>query len=278
MDIVKYGRTKVKVGDCVSVPSSYFGAEYQREIHKALASKCSRIYGRVTCVRDGNRHFDVTWDVDGEVTRAMCLDNVNYEPHDTPPQKVDASTSVITMEDFEELAGSLEQCSSSKAAKEHALLYEDFVEPIFDTLYTLFHGDGNSRIDCMSAHLVPCAPGTVVHNKKMLPTEDKFQIVEVLNDDEDEEHCSGAFVVWDKGHVSIRSENGSEYKKNEGRKNAKKSKGKEKQIKKKTTCKTDESEEEDAGEDEEEEEEEEVSEGMWKVGGTGVLERRSVKR
>ena len=96
MDIVKYGRTKVKVGDCVSVPSSYFGAEYQREIHKALASKCSRIYGRVTCVRDGNRHFDVTWDVDGEVTRAMCLDNVNYEPHDTPPQKVDTSTSVTT--------------------------------------------------------------------------------------------------------------------------------------------------------------------------------------
>ena len=85
MDIVKYGRTKVKVGDCVSVPSSYFGAEYQREIHKALASKCSRIYGRVTCVHDGNsRRFDVmTWDVDGEVTRAMCLDNVNYEPHMT---------------------------------------------------------------------------------------------------------------------------------------------------------------------------------------------------
>ena len=89
------------------------------------------------------------------------------------------------MEDFEELTGSLEQCSS-KAAKEHALLYEDFVEPIFDTLYTFFCGDGNSRIDSMSAHLVPCAPGTVIHNKKMLPTEDKFQIVEVLNDDEDE--------------------------------------------------------------------------------------------
>ena len=28
METVKFGRTKIKVGDCVSVPNDYFGAEY----------------------------------------------------------------------------------------------------------------------------------------------------------------------------------------------------------------------------------------------------------
>ena len=28
METVKFGRTKVKIGDCVSVPNIYFGAEY----------------------------------------------------------------------------------------------------------------------------------------------------------------------------------------------------------------------------------------------------------
>ena len=203
----KRGRTKVNVGDCVSVPSSYFGADYQKEIEKALGSKCRRIYGRVKLVRDGNRSFDVSWDVDGDVTKAMCLDNVKYEAHDTPQQKVNdtpqqevnnAATLVITMEDFEGLAGALEQGTASKAAEQHALLFEDFVQPDYDTLYTLFRGDRDSHIDCFTAHLVPCNPGTVVHNKKMLPTEDKFEIVEVLNEDEDEDHCCGAFIVWDR--------------------------------------------------------------------------------
>ena len=169
MDPLKSRRTKVSVGDCVSVASSYFGSEYQKAINEALGFACTRIVGRVTRVRDKNRSFDVSWDVDGEITMAMSLDQVTYEPRDTPTQKVDESSSIITMEDFEGLHISLEQGSSSKAAEDHALVHEDFVEPITDTLYTLFRRHGNSLIDCMSAYLVPCMPETLVHYKKMLP-------------------------------------------------------------------------------------------------------------
>ena len=44
MDIVKYGRVKVKVGDCVSVNSNYFGASFDEKMRN-LGFEDGRIYG-----------------------------------------------------------------------------------------------------------------------------------------------------------------------------------------------------------------------------------------
>ena len=67
MDTVKFGRTKVKVGDCVSVPNDYFGNTYLQLI-KDADIPYNRIYGCVTNVKDGNRSFSVKWDFDQETT------------------------------------------------------------------------------------------------------------------------------------------------------------------------------------------------------------------
>ena len=90
-----------------------------------------RIYGCVTFVIDGNRNFTVKWDFDQETTPSMSLEKVQYEPIDTPLQV--KSASVITAEDFEGMAGDLEQGSSTKAAETHALIVEEFGEALNDS-------------------------------------------------------------------------------------------------------------------------------------------------
>ena len=77
MDTVKYGRTKVKVGDCVSVPSNYFGPEYQAALQtNGLTSE--KLYGRVTNIIRGNSSFVVRWDAEKDET-TMSLTKVTYE-------------------------------------------------------------------------------------------------------------------------------------------------------------------------------------------------------
>ena len=105
MESVKFGRIKVKVGDSVSVPNDYFGTAF-KDMLEGVGVLDERIYGCVLNVIEGNRKFDVKWDYDGQIT-STCLDKVSYEAHDTPLQH--QSSSVITAEDFEGLAGSLEQ-------------------------------------------------------------------------------------------------------------------------------------------------------------------------
>ena len=75
METVKFGRTKIKVGDCVSIPNDYFGDGYLQLIKDAGVHD-DRIYGCVTSVIDGNRNFTVKWDFDQEITPSMSLEKV----------------------------------------------------------------------------------------------------------------------------------------------------------------------------------------------------------
>ena len=78
----------------------------------------------MTKVVEGNRQFEVKWDLDGETT-TMSLSKVQYESVDTPLQ-IQSETSIITTEDFEGMVGDLEQGTTSDAAKMHTLLVEEF--------------------------------------------------------------------------------------------------------------------------------------------------------
>ena len=121
----------------------------------------------------------------------MSLEKVQYEPIDTPLQV--KSGSVITAEDFEGMAGDLEQGSSTKAADTHALIVEEFGESLNDStceqnittpqnkIYTTFVGDGKTRKDCLLGELIPRPPGSVVHCKTLPENQAKFLITEVLD-------------------------------------------------------------------------------------------------
>ena len=209
---MKFGRTKIKVGDCVSVPNDYFG-DGCLQLIKDAGVHDDRIYGCVTSVIDGHRNFTVKWDFDQEITPSMSLEKVQYEPIDTPLQV--KSGSVITTEDFEGMAGDLEQGSSTKAADTHALTVEEFGESLNDStceqnittpqnkIYTIFVGDGKMRKDCLLGELIPCPPGSVVHCKTLTENQAKYLITEVLDMWESFDadfHHPGAYVAWDKDH------------------------------------------------------------------------------
>ena len=76
METVKFGRTKIKVGDCVSVPNDYFGDGYLQLIKDAGVHD-DRIYSCVTFVIDGNRNFTMKWDFDQETTPSCLLKKFN---------------------------------------------------------------------------------------------------------------------------------------------------------------------------------------------------------
>eukprot|EP00111_Clytia_hemisphaerica_P006743 TCONS_00019504-protein len=209
MDTVKFGRTKIKVGDCVSVSNNYFGNGYLQSITDAGLDH-QRIYGRVTSICEGNRNFAVKWDFDQEITYSMSLEKVQYEQFDTPLQA--KPKTVITAEDFEGLAGDQEQCSASKAAETHALLYEDFAgamdektadkENLDATTYTLFVDSGKTRKNCLLGRLISSADDSLVHGKKLTEKRSKFLITKVLDNTwkgfDADFHTAGAFVAWDK--------------------------------------------------------------------------------
>ena len=58
METVKFGRTKIKVRDFISVPHYYFGDVYLQLI-KDAGIHDDHIYDHVTFVIDGNRNFTV---------------------------------------------------------------------------------------------------------------------------------------------------------------------------------------------------------------------------
>ena len=60
METIKFGQTKVKVEDCVSVPNSYFRTKYQQALTAAGIAD-EKTFGWMTKVVDGNRQFEVTW-------------------------------------------------------------------------------------------------------------------------------------------------------------------------------------------------------------------------
>ena len=89
MDLVKRGRDKIKKSDCVSIKNNYFGKEFEKYMHE-LGFADGIIYGRVTEVKDGNRDFTVTWDIDGQVSKHMKLEKVKLESGNTPKQIVES--------------------------------------------------------------------------------------------------------------------------------------------------------------------------------------------
>ena len=109
METVKFGRVKVKIGDCVSVPSIYFGAEYLAALQaNGLGDK---LFGHVTQVLRGNSSFVVKWDLEQDET-TMSLDKVTYEGEGIPLQQVEP------------------QGTSVEAADTHALLIENNLEDV----------------------------------------------------------------------------------------------------------------------------------------------------
>lgn len=202
MDAVKQGRVKVKKGDCVSVPSNYFGASFEVQL-KNLGFKDGRIYGRVIKVIDGNRNFAVEWDYDQQISNFMSMDKVEHEQPDTPRQ----CNPVITEKDFEGLAGDLAQGASNSVVETHALIEEEFVEPISEDTYFLFIKDRKESKNCLVGKLYPSKPGILVHNKPLLNTQWKFRIYEVLETNwegyDEDFHCVGTFVAWDIENTRI---------------------------------------------------------------------------
>ena len=119
-------KSKVKIGDCVSVPSIYFGAEYLAAL-QANGLGDNKLYGHVTQVLRGNSSFVVKWDLEQNET-TMSLDKVIYEGAGIPLQQVEP------------------QGTSVEAADTHALLIEnnlgdvssDSASPIKSPSCTLF--------------------------------------------------------------------------------------------------------------------------------------------
>ena len=127
---------------------------------------------------------------------------------------------VITVEDFEGLAGDQEQCSSRKAAETHSLLSEDFAKTLGENpiekengnpkaiTYTLFVGNGKTRKNCMLGELIPSTADSLAHGKKLTEKRSKLLITKVLDtwkDFDADFHNPGAYVAWDKDNYCSQS-------------------------------------------------------------------------
>ena len=60
--VKRSGRVKIKVGDCVCVPGTYFGKHYADQLYEKYC--VVKVIGRVTEVISGNSIFNVQWDID----------------------------------------------------------------------------------------------------------------------------------------------------------------------------------------------------------------------
>ena len=127
MDLAKRGRNKVcvSVGDCVSISSSYFGADYVKELGLEV------VYGRIVEIVNGNRDFNVKWDIDRLTSKGMNLEKVTLEKRDTPTQVI--ASSIITEDDFQ----TADQGTSREASETHALIVEEFDSVTDDKVYFL---------------------------------------------------------------------------------------------------------------------------------------------
>ena len=217
MDLVKRGRTRIAVGDCVSLPTSYWGTSYacndvlkEQNIH--------RLYGRVSKIDQFNL-FTVVWDIDQQVSDKMSLNisELRHEPLNTPKQLL-ASTAPsvgsidvpsdpsnpIEVDTLKQLLTSTassvgssdpsnpvevqEQCSSAtRVNEEHALVVEDMEYSLLDDL-------GN---DVYKGVMVHTQPGALVHNKPMGAGFAKFRVTAVIDDAYDSDVTEDAYVPWE---------------------------------------------------------------------------------
>ena len=201
MDTAKRERIKVEDGDCVSLPTSYWGDTFASQMESDY--QITKLFGRVSYVNNNN-DFSVVWDVDGQLTQHMSLTKCAYEKADEPKQTLpSANESVITAEDFQ---AADQSTSSYNINKEHALMVEEYNNILSDDEcckvaqeYVLLDGED----EIFQAWIIHTEPGDVVHHKPLQASERKFQITHLLEHaqnwpgyDEDI-HDVGTFVAWD---------------------------------------------------------------------------------
>ena len=197
MDVVKLGRRKVNLNDCVSIPTLFWGRNYA----EAMESKYSitKQLGRVTSITS-QEHFQVTWDLEGDQS-TQKLSQVTLEDVATPKQTVQHSTSTAsstttsTTTNNQICPADVTSTSADSISEDHAMIVEgDLPGENFVLTYNSF--------DLFLCTLVSRKEGQNVHNKPLGKNEGKFSICEVLSDvkqwpeyDEDR-HCEGTFIAW----------------------------------------------------------------------------------
>ena len=205
MEVAKRERVRVKLGDCVSLPTSYWGVAFASQMQSDYG--IDKLFGRVSNV-NSNNDFSVTWDVDSQVSAHMSLAKCTYEKPDQPKQVL-STGSVITAEDFQ----AADQCTSSNNInEEHALMVEEFCAILSDDEcqppkeYVLL--DGADEV--FQGWVVETEPGEVVHHKPLEASQRKFQITHLLEHakkwsgyDEDI-HCVGTFIAWELESTKVK--------------------------------------------------------------------------
>ena len=140
MEFVKFDRHQTTlVGDCVSVPSDYFGKDFKRTLVN-LGFTDGRIYGRIVEVLD-TRRFSIRWDLDQQITYDHMLGTVRIEPRSTPLQSTEVTTNTDDQPAIISLPTTLPDpslastddgpSSSTLAMTTHALIERDMAEPTF---------------------------------------------------------------------------------------------------------------------------------------------------
>ena len=200
MDVVKRGRSKVKEGDCVSIPSIYFGKAFADQM-VSLGFTDDRVIGRVTNVVS-NRDFGVLWDMDEQSSDHMSSEKVTIEPFDTPRQIInkeiitESDFSTVTTDDYQPL-----NQGTSRDTEIYVEVEEEIVDEYLLVTQVVSNKNKTVTVNVMRGKMCPTKPGDRVHNRELLESQRKFQIEEVLVTDwegfNEDVHCAGSFVAWE---------------------------------------------------------------------------------
>ena len=217
MEVVKFGRHKtILVDDCVSVPSDYFGKDFQKTL-KTLGFSDGRIYGRIVEVLEESNRFSICWDLDQQVTHDHKLGTVRMEAKSTPLQTAPATASVdqsatIPVTPTTTTSALDGPCSSNAVVTTHAILEEDMTEP-GEQYFLCIDGDNGDEIPVLKGTMYWTKPGVYVHNKPLPHTHKKFRIDEVVKQWDGynkDKNSVGSFVVWHMAAITnVKSIKGS---------------------------------------------------------------------
>ena len=172
---------------------------YQKTLEGLGLTHDGKLYRGIADVYEENRHFFIKWDVGQQVTHEHKLRTVQLEPDDTPLQ-----SSLVTATETSSVAKSIDsseiQQTAASAVESHALLKEYLQKPSTIQYYLQLDGDDGSQINVMKGTMYYTNPGVMIHNKPLLPTEQKFRIDELLKTTwegfKEDLNCVGAFVAW----------------------------------------------------------------------------------
>ena len=182
VDVVKRGREVVfNVGDCVSVPKDFFGADYATALQVA---NIQRLFGRVEAIETGGQ-LTIRWDIDEDLSYHVAPNKVSLENKETPKQSTTTTEhiSVVCADDYQTIE---ESTSKDNRVSVPARMVENYV---------LFSELG----DHLKARLITTEIGSPVHNIPLAEGEGKFLITAVIEEwpefDEDR-HSKDFFIRW----------------------------------------------------------------------------------